>query len=282
MVMTLEEIKALAAKAEELDDQSVSTEFTGKAPPPEGKAMARLVEYIELGMHKQKPFKGKEKPDAAEVRLTFDLLGPKYIREITVDGKPKKICDTITVRIKLSKNEKAKYKKLFEQMRYGRTDIKHVARMLGEAFQLTIKHNTVGEGDAAKVYANVELIEAPRMYNPITGDVVDLPVPMPMSDLKIFIFDNPTLASWDSLFIPGESTFKNADGVEQTRSKNYIQEIIMSASNFKGSAVEAMLNGANKLEEKTTPATKAEPVKKAPVAESDALSELGLNDEVTF
>ncbi len=59
----------------------------------------------------------------------------------------------------------------------------------------------------------------------------------------MFLQDNPTKASWDSLFIDG--TYTNRDGVEA--SKNFLQNKITSSLSFEGSALQALLEGTDSL-----------------------------------
>ena len=68
-----------AAEAGVLKDMSVATSG-GYNLLPEGNALARLVEYIELGSHNQ-VFKGTSKGSQPEMRLGFALYGKGYQSE---------------------------------------------------------------------------------------------------------------------------------------------------------------------------------------------------------
>lgn len=248
-------IDDLIAQAAQSSDQSKDTTTTFERQlPAAGRTPLRFIEYIELGMQKQKAFQGKAKPDALDVMLTFECLGPKYIRDIEVEGGTKTICDVITQRQTVKLNEKAQFRKLFNKMAYGR-DKKHLAQMLGEDFIGTITHSdaTDKDGKAIKQYANLRTadgeigISSPFIdkMDEETGESTKVRLKAGRTDLhpiKIFLFDHPTKETWDSLFIDGYNEVKQADGTVVKQSKNWIQERILGATNFKGSALEAMLH----------------------------------------
>lgn len=236
-----------------LTDQTKTTLDTQFTPAPAGISLGRLVDYIEVGKQPRKAFKGESKDPAPQVYLTFELLSPKNIREVEIGGGKKKVADRITIAITLSLHEKAKFKKLFNKMRYGRDSITHMSQMLGDAFKITVVHNEVGEGENKKVYANITdsdgsfLIEAPYLRNEIEGTSQKANVEPAISDLRLFIWNVPTKATWDSIFIDGESTVKDDKGQEVKVSKNKFQNLIQSAVNFPGSPVESFLLGPDAL-----------------------------------
>lgn len=248
------DVKALAALAAEQEDQTKAPEradFEVRIPAA-GVTVGRFIEYIELGKHKQPDYQGKKKPDAEMVRIVFELLAPKNIREEEVQGTPTKFADRITLTIKKSTDDKAGFKKLFRAMTYGR-DIKHMAMMLGEAFVITVIHNPVGEGDDKKTYANIRddsgvwQIAAPFKVDPLTEEKTAYPVAEPLSPVKIFLWKNPTKETWDSLFIDGTRTVKDAKGNETEVSKNWLQEKIIAATDFDGSPLMTLLGGVQAL-----------------------------------
>lgn len=245
-------MEELANQAAEMEDQSVAEEggdFEYELPPA-GVTVGRLVEYIELGKFAQKPYQGKSKPPAEEVRLTFELLSPaKNIHEYEVEGEKRRRADRISVQLTKKLGERAGFKRLFDKMRYGREDKRHMAQMVGEAFIITVVHNK--SENNGKTYANIAnvskagrdwLIQPPFTIDPISGVKTNYPVPEALSPLKVFIFNSPTKGSWDSLFVDGTRTVKDEAGKETEQSKNWIQERILSSLGFKGSALELMLN----------------------------------------
>jgi hypothetical protein len=254
------DFKALANRAAKRSDQTQTKTGGGEfTPPPAGTTVGRLVDYVEVGLQKSRPYKGKEKPPANKVYVTFELLGKAYVKEIESDGKKKTIADRITVPLTLSLHEKSSFKKLFKKMVYGRQDIEHMAQMIGEAFKITVVHNTVGEGKDKKVYANITddegnfLVGAP--VNPEydeDGNVVGskkLKVPDSISAERMFLWDEPTDETWASIFIDGDKEVTDKDGKKKTVSKNWLQNLITSALNFEGSPVQAFLEGSEELPE---------------------------------
>lgn len=292
------DINALIATAVETEDQTEvhsggDFEYT---PPAPGKTPMRFVGYIELGKRAQ-TFKGEKKPDADEVRMIFELFGKDRVKDIEVEGGTKKVAERIEFNITKKLTEKSKYVALFNAMRAGRDDIKHMAQMLGEAFMGEVFHYVKNKGTQnERVYANlyddknVYSVKAPRVsvpvdpLNPVEFKDVDISknVPAAISAIKVFFWNNPTPETWDSLFIDGHKETKNADGTVTQVSKNWLQEYIMSATNYQNSPLAMMLGGVAdlKIEEKkeeikvSTGSLPAE--QKASVAEVDALAALGL------
>ena len=191
--------------------------------PAEGLAFARLVTYVELGVQVS-VWKGEEKT-APKVILGFELLSPKHMHE----GKGDYLSTGL---ITLSTNSKAKFFKLFNDMRYKREGIRHMSQLLGEEFLITVEHNTVGD----KTYANIKSVAKPYIVDPVTGDEKKLSVPKATKAMQVFVWNQPTMECWDSIFIDGSY---QRDGVDV--SKNYLQNKILSAVNFSGSPVEGML-----------------------------------------
>lgn len=242
----------LIKKAAETENQSEAKaggdfEYT---PPAAGKTIARFIEYIELGKHVEL-YEGKPKPPAEMVRVTFELLHPqKNIKEIEIEGGKKTIADRLSITMPKKQTEKAKFFKLFKAMAQGRSDIVHMAQMLNEEFIVDVKHN-VSEKDK-KTYANIYAdgtwhVFAPYVEDPLAGTRTKVPVPAAISPLKLFLWGNPTKETWDSLFIDGEREVKNADGTTRKESKNWLQNSILSATDYGGSALEQMLAGVDNL-----------------------------------
>ena len=261
--LSIAELANLAAETEDQTETQTAGEYEREVPAT-GAHVARFVEYIEIGKHKQKPFQGKAKPDAEEVRITFELLHPKKsIIEYEHDGVKKVRGQLISIRAKKSLSDKASFKKLFNSMTYGRDGIKHMAQMLGEPFLVQVVHNVSKDAAGKEVtYANLSkdgvfLIGAPQHVDPMTDVVTKLPVREPITPVRILLWNNPTKETWDSLFIDGTRTVKTADGTETEQSKNWLQEKIMSATDFNGSPLHALLNNVGDL-----------PLEDAPVANS--------------
>lgn len=254
-------IAELAAMAGEYEDQTETVASFDFEPPAAGVTVGRLISYIELGKQPVPDYMGKPKPPADKVRLTFELLAPKNIKEYEVEGGDKRTrAEQITLTLSKKLGDKAAYKKLFNKMLYGRANIKHMAQMLGEAFILTIHHNVVEKDGGKKLtYANLNAkgadydVGAPFKVDALEGTSTPLNVPAALSPLKLFLFDRPTKATWDSLFIEGTREVTKDGGEKEQVSKNWLQETILSAKNFEGSALQQMLGGVAEL-----PQTEAE------------------------
>ncbi|KRR22170.1 hypothetical protein [Bradyrhizobium retamae] len=269
-------IAELAAIAAEQEDQTVEqTVSFDNEPPPAGATVGRFIEYIEIGKQKQPDYNGKPKPDAECVRLTFELLHPKKnIHEYEVEGEKRVRADRVSIRISKKMSDKAKFKKLFNAMTYGRDSIKHMAQMLGEAFIITIYHNVVEAEGKKRTYVNLDQdgqygIRAPFIIDPLEETKKDVPVGDPISPLRLFLFNNPTKETWDSLFIDGTREVKKDGGAVEHVSKNWLQELILDASNYSGSALEALLGGVAELptsEEEVAEQPEEKPVEKKTVA----------------
>lgn len=223
---------------------------------PAGLTMARFIGYVEVGKRKQNPWKGTAKPDCAEARFTFELLSPKNIREIEVDGETITRTDVINSKVAMKTGDKASFVKLLRKMAYGRDGIVNHAQMLGEAFLINVIHAEGKDREGnPRTYANMKdadynwTISAPVQTDALTGKVANLPVPEPTLPLRLLLWDQPTTEQWQSVFIDGERTTKDKEGVETTESNNWLQrDIVTEAMNFSGSPLEQMLNGVDDLE----------------------------------
>lgn len=301
--LSIAELAAMAAEQEDQTEVQVTT--FDHEPPPAGKTIGRFIEYIELGNQKQPDYNGKPKADAPVVRLTFELLHPKKnIHEYEVDGEKRKRADRVTITLAKKLSDKAKFKKLFNAMTYGRDGIKHMTAMLNEKFIITVYHNVVEKDGKKHTYVNLDNdgqygISAPYVDNPLDDTRTDVPVQDAISPLRLFLWNLPTKETWDSLFIDGTRERKLDGGATEQVSKNWLQEKILEASNYEGSPLQALLEGVSDLptteeevEEKTVEkkadkpaqkaadkpaaakATKAAAKKEAPA--DDALAALGL------
>lgn len=271
--------------------------------PPAGKTPARFIGYVDCGMRKQKPYQGKDKPDADEVRLYFELNGPKHQKEVEVEGETKKFTNMISVKVTKKLNDKATFTKLFKKMVYGRENITHMSQMLGEGFLIEIKHNeekNPKEGQKPRVFANMRdddgtwLIGAPMYEDPMSGETIVVPVPEMTQAGKLLLWDAPTKEQWASIFVDGTRTAKNEKGEEIEVSRNWLQEdILTNAVNFEGSPLQELLGGVGDLDlnpeapETAAGEEKAPAEEKAPTEEekpadapsgaaADVLADLGL------
>ena len=227
--------------------------------PPAGPAPARLIGYVELGKRKQKPYQGKEKPDALCARLTFELYGQKHEREVEVNGVKRIFRNRITIhQLAVKTGDRGSFGKLFRAMRGGDEKITHMAQMLGKDWVVQVVHNTskatVDGKEVERIYANLRDADGawkfgPTLFeNPMTGEITRIPVPEPDSDsYQLLLWDNPTKEQWDSLFIEGTRTITR-DGQKVEVSRNTLQEdIVKNATDFSGSALEDIVAGLGGL-----------------------------------
>ena len=203
-------------------------------PPPAGACSLRFIGYIEGGKQKS-VFKGETKLKN-KVKLIFEVHGKNYQPKELEDGTKLPIRMTVTETLSLS--EKAHFFKIFNAMRNGREDITHMAQMLGEEFLGRIYHN---EGKEGKVFANLRnesgySIKPPYIEDPETNETRKVRVPQALSQLRLFVWDQPSKEMWDSIFIDGE--------YEEGKTKNVLQEWVLGAADFKGSALDQLLAGA--------------------------------------
>lgn len=209
-----------------IDTQAVDMTETstggGGGLMPEGYALARMVTYIELGVHPQE-YDGKAKAPAPEVTIGFKLFGGP---DNCYDGR------FISVRdMALGNNEKSNAKKFFDKLNWA-GDMRHFAQGLGKAFLLPIKVNTAKK--SGKQYNKVQVDAILPPIDPVSKSTYQVPA-VTAEDLKYFFFDKPTKETWDSLFIEG--TFDDGNA------KNKVQEKILTALNFPGSALEQLISG---------------------------------------
>ncbi|HDR9131351.1 MULTISPECIES: hypothetical protein [Burkholderia cepacia complex] len=239
---------AIAAAAETSTDMNVASAGGGDyAPPAEGKAGLRFVAYIETGKQ-EGTYQGKPKV-SDKVFLVFELHGPKW--PLNDNGEPQRI----TVEVNKSQNEKAGFYKMFKTMNYeGKARI--FAQLLGGDFQGKIIHrkykNKRGkEVTVAELYDKVNqvyTIEAPFIEDE-EGNTKRRNVPPAITPIKVFLWDSPSKGMWDSIFIDGEyperKDEKTGEVTAPAKSKNKFQLAIKGAKNFKGSPIEALLDGVD-------------------------------------
>lgn len=195
---------------------------------PDGYAFGQLVEYIEFGNQPQK-YDGVAKDPAPVMQLGFALTGTGYAND---DGSPYLLR---TYTMALSRNEKAKAFLLFKALNWKGDGRTHFAQLLGEKFLVKITQST------PKAPAKPRSIIDLKGFLPPLDPVTKMPYPIsdaPDTMYRLFLWDQPTIEGWNSLHIEGE--FEAKDGMP-ARSKNFVQEEILSATDFSGSPLEQLL-----------------------------------------
>lgn len=254
--MTQDVLSLVGAAAATLVDQTVATKGGGEGytPPAAGLCPARLVAYMELGDHERSVGAGKPKVTKPQVKLTFELLGPKH---------PPKVVDGVSYPVLITEefnaspgygplNEKAGLYKLFKKMNYDGA-AKHISQLLGKPFLVNVMH-TVKNKDTPeqKVYAGLRdesgyLVSPPQqtIMDPMTGEatIQAINVPPATAPLRLFLWNAaPDIIGkmWDTLFIDGEYPERKDDKGAVTapaKSKNILQQQIKDAKNFKDSPI---------------------------------------------
>lgn len=248
--MNILEQSAASTKTEDLTKSVEGGGFVRELPK-EGAALFRLQSYIELG---KKKASNPTWSDAVDCLLTFELLHPKHMVE--PEGKPA-FPMTYTMHISKAGKATSRYRKLFAAMNWEGTHT-HFDTMVGKtAFLGKLFHRTVGEGKSAKTYVNLNddqgvwHIGAPRVVDPMSEAVTEVPVPEMYQEGKLFLWeeagwsDELISAAWNTLFIDGS--------FEDGRSKNWIQDSIMQAVDWNDSRTRNIVeNGTLELPEALT------------------------------
>ncbi|WP_156437468.1 MULTISPECIES: hypothetical protein [Burkholderia] len=243
--MTFDYQAAIAAAAATSKDMNVASSGGDYTPPAEGACLLRLVGYLELGK-REVTFQNQPKIEDW-VRLVFELHGKNYPLNEHGDAQ------RISIDLSKSLNEKARFFKLFRTMNYeGKAKI--FAELLGGAYRGRVVHRTYKDRQgkervAVDLYdrtAGAFTIAPPIVEDAETGESRRVNVPPAVTPVKLFLWDSPSKGMWDSIYIDGEYPERKNDKGEVTapaRSKNVFQLAIKAAKNFKGSPIEAILDG---------------------------------------
>ena len=274
MTQNINDLIAAAAKQDDFTKEQKGGSFERELPAA-GVALCRLREYIELGEQETASKAYPNKKPARKARFVFELVTPKHVKEIEKeDGSKFKIPHSIGIEVVISKSEKSNFIKLFRKLNW-KGDAVHPAQLLGEPYLCEVVHAWAKGDDPKKdkpAYANLqkdrEYTFAPaRKVDPLAGTTEDLKTPELLNPVRLFLYDMPTKETWDALFIDG--TYEK-DGKEI--SKNWMQERILSATDFEGSALQAMLGGLGDLGKSEGPAPSSESAKSTTPAAGTAAS----------
>lgn len=232
MSQTLAELQALAAQAVEESGIDLNEAVKGGAGArllPAGYAFGRLVEYIEFGNQPQE-FAGKAKDPALEFTLGFALTGtaPNGETYHLPDGTPAILR---TYNTALSRDDRSRSYKLFKALNWKGT-AKSFAQLLGQPILVKIQHVAKSKTDAT-VVSRIDLAGFLPPLDPVSQQPYNIP-DAPENMYRMFLWNKPTKAAWDSLFIDGEY---------EGKSRNRIQEQILGALDFQGSQLQALLGG---------------------------------------
>lgn len=276
----LDEVQQASNKMADHTDTSGGGGDFDNSPPDAGPATFRFIGYVEMG-DRPEEYQGKPKTPTREVRLMFQVMSKRHIKTYEKDGVTHEFRPIITVKHRVKTGEKAAFGKMFRKMRRERSEITNMAQMLGEAFYGKIVHGKSADG--SKTYANLRdadgnwQLEEPRLYDPVAETWQNIDVAAATEPVKLLLWDYPSKAQWDSIYIEGERevTEKLADGTEvkKTVSKNWMQEdIVKNALDFEGSPLEAIVAGLGNLKiekAESKPAAAEKPTAGVEVAKSE-------------
>lgn len=251
--LTLAEIRALAAAAKEtaVDMTEEQKGGGGGRLLPEGYCLARCSGVIEFGLQPQE-FEGKPTADADEVQLEFAIWGEGYENE---DGTPYVVR---TWPFKVSRTAKSNAFKLFKALNWQNQHTAWVD-LLGEPIMLKIKHTE--NKTTKKKSSSIDTTGFLPPTDPLTKKPYAI-AEVPDDLFRLFLWDNPTMECWDMLEIKGDN--------DEGKSKNFIQEKLLSAKNFAGSALEELLLGNGVKFEIPKPQVKANATEATKAAASGA------------
>lgn len=223
-----------AAEVSAVDITETGTGGGGQQVLETGKYLGRLVEYIEYGSQKNR-FE-PNKPPRSVCRVAFAV----FPFETQEDGTRSISTTPVFIRssdLTISNHEKATLKVLYNRLNW-RNDAKktHIAMFLGEAFFVDVEKRIPKGGTKPRNYLDLKGV-GPAV-DPMSGQPYNVPQ-VEDKAYRAFFWDMPTPESWESLFIEGN----NDDGT----SKNFVQEQILAAVDYPGSALEQMLQGSSSI-----------------------------------
>ena len=258
---TLAELQALAAQAVEESGVDLNEAVKGGSGGrllPVGYAFGRLVEYIELGNQPQE-FAGKAKDPALEFTLGFALTGtaPNGETYHLPDGTPAVVR---TYNTAMSRDDRSRAFKLFKALNWKGT-AKGYAQLIGEPILVKIVHVPKSKTDPA-IVSRIDLAGFLPPLDPVTQS--PYPIPAAPDDLyRMFLWNMPTKEAWDSLYIDGEF---------EGKSRNRIQETVLAALDFQGSALQTLLGGTATLALPSSPVVAAAALPASPVVQATVVS----------
>lgn len=276
---SLSEVQAEVSDIAEMHAAELEAQSGGNFEIPEGTALALITGYIELGIHENG--KGKDKNKGKLEVLLFDIKeGAGYTHTKTEDGKTTISGSPLSHNINhISSYDTSRfYKERAALLKaVGLSADASPIELLGKTFKVKVVHNTNPKDEKQKfVNLDMDSVLAPYSVDPDTGDIdesrpINLPIDPNDVTYRLFTFNCPTIAQWDSIYIDGTYTVKDEKtGKEEEKSKNFIQETIRRAKNFEGSAIESLLMtaGSSNLPKATRAKDAVKETKSAPKNEA--------------
>lgn len=231
-------------------DEDQGAIVSGK-PPRAGVAWVRIKGYVEIGVHQGKNTTFAPKPIALVI---FELNHPDHMK--TFDGVTEPT--EMTVRISKTHSQNSKFPKFFKALSRALgphpvtgQPITHLSQAIGMGCLAEVYHNKSDD----KVYANLDLEGAwsfkPSKYqDPASGVWQQVAIPELQGAPLLFLMDNvdvnknPDMVKtmWDSIYIDGVRTSKDAAGNDKVTSLNYFQELIAKGLNWTTSETKRILD----------------------------------------
>ncbi|AUG85415.1 hypothetical protein RsoP1IDN_14 [Ralstonia phage RsoP1IDN] len=226
MALNLKKLAQKAAKTQDLTKEQAGGDYS---PPAKGVPGVRFVGYIETGKV-EGTFQGQTRVQD-KAHLLFELHGKRW--PASEGGRPQ----MLTVKLNKSKSGKSGYIKLFKAMNYEGNATTFVDLLGGDYIANVFHYENDGKTFATLKddATGIITVRAPFVENE-DGEPQRRKVPEAMTDIKVFLWDDPDMDQWNSIFIDGE--------YDDGKSKNRFQNAIKSALNFEGSPAEALLEGA--------------------------------------
>lgn len=219
------DLAALEALIEQTSDTAVDmTEEqsggAGKKLLPAGFSLGRICEYIEFGSQPQS-FEGQPKAPADEISIGCELYDEGYANDDGTAYVDHGMSFSVT------RTAKSNAFKAFKNLNWQSLATRWL-QLVGKPYLFKIEQKTSQK--TKKPYSFIDLQATLPPLDARTRKPYDCPA-LDVKNLRVFLWDAPQLAHWDSLEIKGN---------------NFIQEKILSALNFAGSPLEALLMTAGR------------------------------------
>ena len=179
--------------------------------------MARIVIIADLGVQEQRPYKGQEKPPVQEILVTYELVTEFMKDEDGNDDEERPRWITERFPLYNLKADKAKSTRRYLALDPKMEHQGDFTALLGAPCLVTVVNN---ERDG-RVYNNVGNISAA---------LKGIPVPELVNEPVLFDFDEPSQDAWD-------------------RMPDWMNDVIQESLSYKGSKVQAMVEGTETPEE---------------------------------
>lgn len=184
-----------------------------------GNHAARVVQVIDLGLQPQRPYKGQEKPPCHSIHMTYELSHEFMLDEdgVADEEKPRWLSEDFPFRS--LKAELAKSTKRYLAIDPDQTAGGDFTKLVGMPCTIGVVHNPGKGKHQGKVFDNIGTVTGPTAMPGYTQ-------PELVNEPKVFVLDEPDMEVFSSL-------------------PEWLQEKIKSNLEYKGSALEKALGGAD-------------------------------------